>query len=96
MRRELRQSPPSELSERDQATQKRFVDELMDHYVGWREACAAVASAYDGYQRAERPDRRLAFSAYVAALDREAEAAAAYEEAVVRIEELRRLHHGVR
>ena len=64
---------------------KRYVDELMDDYVIWREACAAVALSYESWRRAERRDEKLAFSAYVAALDREEEAATAYQGAVAQL-----------
>ena len=81
--------------EPDQEAQRRFVDELMDHYVSWREACAAVSAAYEGYERAPRPEQRLAFGAYLAALDREALAARTYQGAVQRISALRTLGHAV-
>lgn len=81
--------------EPDHEAQRRFVDELMDHYVSWREACAAVSAAYEGYHRAPHDDQRLAFGAYLAALDREALAALAYQGAVQRISTLRDLGHAV-
>jgi hypothetical protein len=67
------------------ARRKRYVDELMDHYVSWREACAAVAAAYEGWRRAEALDRDLAFTIYCSALDREENAATAYQSAVARV-----------
>ena len=63
---------------------KQIVDELMDEYVGWREACAAVAAAHENWTSAGRPDNALGFSAYTAALDREEQAAAAYQRAVAK------------
>ena len=95
MRRDRTPSPADSPSAPDQEVQRRFVDELMDHYVTWREACAAVAGAYEGYERAPRHERRLAFGAYLSALDREALAAGRYQEAVNRIAALRKLGHGV-
>jgi hypothetical protein len=67
------------------ARRKRYVDELMDHYVSWREACAAVAAAYDGWRPTEGMDREVAFTIYCSALDREEDAASAYQTAVARV-----------
>lgn len=53
--------------------------------MGWREECAAVASSYENWSRAESGDRALAFSAYVAALDREELAAASYRRLIAEI-----------
>jgi hypothetical protein len=91
MRRNSRPSPATP----DQEIQRRFVDELMDHYVSWREASAAVSAAYEGYERAPRHEQRMAFGAYLAALDREALAAGSYQGAVQRIARLRVVGHGV-
>jgi hypothetical protein len=55
-----------------------LVGALIADYARWREECAAVASSYENWNRAESGDRALAFSAYVAALDREELAAASY------------------
>jgi hypothetical protein len=65
---------------------RQIVDEMMDDYVSWREACAAVAVAYEDWKCSERRDKKLAFSVYVAALDREEQAAASYQRAVARVE----------
>ena len=72
-------SPPG------QAHLIHLVDALIEHYVGWREECAAVASSYENWSRAESGDRALAFSAYVAALDREELAAASYRRVIAEI-----------
>jgi hypothetical protein len=64
------------------AARKRYVDELVDHYVSWREACAAVASAHADWKRAGRHEHKLAHSDYVAALDHEEDAATVYQRAV--------------
>ena len=62
-----------------------LIDALIQHYVSWREECAAVASSYENWSRAERDDRALAFSAYVAALDREELAAESYRRLIAEI-----------
>jgi hypothetical protein len=68
-----------------QAHLVHLVDALIEHYVSWREECAAVASSYENWGRAESGDRELAFSAYVAALDREELAAATYRRLIAEI-----------
>ena len=45
--------------------------------MSWREACAAVAVSYENWKCSDRRDQKLAFSVYVAALDREEQAATA-------------------
>jgi membrane protein implicated in regulation of membrane protease activity len=67
------------------ARRKREIDALMDQYVSWREACAVVAAAYQTWRTAEPKERELAFTRYSAALDREEEAATAYQVAVARV-----------
>jgi hypothetical protein len=68
-----------------QAALTPLVDELLDLYVSWREESSAVAASYENWSAAERRDNRLAFSAYLAAVDREEHAAATYRCAVERI-----------
>ena len=51
------------------------VDEFMDSWVCWREACEDVRSAYDRWDKSEPPQRPLAFESYRAALEREEQAA---------------------
>jgi hypothetical protein len=63
----------------------QYVDDMLDDYVSWREACAAVAASYQSWKSSDRPDQKLAFSAYVAALDREEQAASAYQRAVAQV-----------
>ena len=53
--------------------------------MSWRDACAAVAVSYEDWDRSDRPETKLAFSVYVAALDREEQAAAAYQRAVAHV-----------
>jgi hypothetical protein len=64
---------------------RQYVDDMMDDYVSWRDACAAVAVSYDNWKCSDRTDKKLAFSVYVAALDREEQAATAYERAVAEV-----------
>ncbi len=64
---------------------RQFVDEMMDDYVSWRDACAAVALSYENWECSERGDKKLAFGVYIAALDREEQAATAYRRAVAQV-----------
>jgi hypothetical protein len=64
---------------------RHHVDKLVDDYVSWREACAAVSAAYDKWRCAGRDDQALAFSVYIAALDGEEAAATLYQQAVERL-----------
>jgi hypothetical protein len=70
-----------------QAALTPLVDELLDLYISWREECAAVAASYQNWSASERRDNQLAFSAYLAAVDREEHAAATYRGLVERITE---------
>jgi hypothetical protein len=58
---------------------------MIDDYVSWHEACAAVAFSYRHWRCSDSPDEKLAFSVYVAALDREEQAALAYQRAVAQV-----------
>jgi hypothetical protein len=82
-RRKVRGGSPSA-----QAHLIHLVDALIGHYVSWREECAAVAASYESWSRAETGDRALAFSAYVAALDREELAAASYRRVIAEIAQI--------
>ena len=64
---------------------RQYVDHMMDDYASWRDACAAVAASYESWKCSDRTDQKLAFSVYVAALDREEQAATAYERAVAQV-----------
>lgn len=65
------------------ANHKRsVVDELFGRYLRWREECAALDAAYDRWERAAQADRALAFAAYSAQLDLEAQAAKSYERGI--------------
>jgi hypothetical protein len=48
-----------------------LIDRLIELYCDWRVAHAHVAAAYDRFCTASVEDRKLAFAAYGAALDRE-------------------------
>ena len=61
------------------------VDALFDTYLEWRDECEALDRAYEQLTSSERAERRLAYAAYRAALDREEKAAAVYEVAVTRL-----------
>jgi hypothetical protein len=65
-----------------ESRRRRYVDDLVDHYVSWREACAAVAETYESWRIARREERTLTFDEYLAALDREEQAARVYQDAV--------------
>jgi hypothetical protein len=67
--------------------QADVVDAAVDAYVHWREECAAVEATYRRWLSAEKDDRKLAFCAYGAALDREETAARVYAEAMRRLGE---------
>jgi hypothetical protein len=67
------------------ARRRHYQDELMDYYVSWRDACRSVAEAYESWRSAQRQDEALAFGAYASALDREEQAATAYQGAVAQL-----------
>jgi hypothetical protein len=64
---------------------RKLVDRLVDAYVDWREECVYVWEAYERWTTAPLPERRLAFSGYRAALEREEHASRVYAELVVRL-----------
>ena len=68
-----------------QAPFNHLVDAMIDDYVSWREECVSVESAYENWSRAPRRDATLAFTAYLAALDREEHAAATYRRRVEQV-----------
>lgn len=79
------QSPRGPVSPFARARHRRYVDELIDQYVSWREACAGVRIAYDRWTGAGREDAAVTFAIYATALDREEEAAVAYQAAAARV-----------
>jgi hypothetical protein len=52
-------------------TKPDVIDRLMDMYVEWREACAALWEAHQRWKAVPAAERPLAFASYRAALDRE-------------------------
>jgi hypothetical protein len=68
----------------DTALGRWAVDELLDCYISWRRECHAVRLAYQRWADCTRTDGRLAYAAYVAALDHEERAAGAYASHVER------------
>jgi hypothetical protein len=58
------------------------VDQLLERYVAWREECLTVRLAYEAWTDADRGERQLAHAGYLAALDREQQAARVYAEQV--------------
>jgi hypothetical protein len=65
-----------------------MVDELMEAYVGWREACAHLEDAHRRWRQARRRDAAQAYERCAAALEEEGRAAAWYAAAVRRAEEV--------
>jgi hypothetical protein len=67
---------------RDRHPRLEFLDALMDSYVHWRDESRAVAESYGKLHSAAAPDRAAAFEDYLAALDREEDAACDYRRVV--------------
>ncbi len=76
------QSNRGQASDLIERARRKYLDDLVDDYVSWREACGTVSLAYDNYKRAGREDRKLAFNEYIAALDCEEGAATVYQRSV--------------
>ena len=55
-----------------------LIDGLLERYVSWREECLTVHLAYEQWTDADRDGRKLAYAGYLAALDREEQAARVY------------------
>jgi hypothetical protein len=62
----------------DSAPLQRSIDALLEVYLSWRAECAAVRQAYQSWTDSDRSQRALAYAGYVAALDREEQAAGVY------------------
>lgn len=60
-------------------------DAFLESYVHWREASDAVRAAYELWRDAQQRERRLAYAAYRAALDREEHSALMFDELVIRM-----------
>jgi hypothetical protein len=63
-----------------------LIDELMDVYVEWREECVALRETYERWADEPVSERKLAFAAYLAALEREEHASAVYADRLHEIE----------
>jgi hypothetical protein len=63
-----------------------LIDVMVDVYVDWREECVALRKAYERWSSVRVAERKLAFAAYRAALDREDRASAAYADIVKSVE----------
>jgi hypothetical protein len=68
----------------DTAVRRRAIDDLMDCYVAWREACYAVDLAYQRWAEATPEQSGSFYSGYVAALDREEQASLVYADHISR------------
>jgi hypothetical protein len=62
----------------DALSRTRLVDQLVEAYIDWREACARVNDAYRSWASEIGPCRGVAFGLYMAALDAEERAAEVY------------------
>lgn len=68
--------------------QQRLVDELVEAYVDWREACAQVGDWYRAWATGPGRSNGAAFGEYVLALDVEERAAEIYAEVVLSVSQL--------
>ena len=65
-------------------SRKPLIDQVIEAYVDWREACLQVNDRYRSWASETGPNGRDRFGRYVAALDAEGQAAAGYAEVVGR------------
>ena len=72
----------------DMLSRERLVDQLLEAYVDWREACARVDDAYRFCAGVSGARARVAFALYVAALDAEEQCAEVYAVLVRRADAL--------
>jgi hypothetical protein len=72
----------------DTLSRERLVDQLVEAYVDWREACARVDDAYRFWAGESGGRGRVAFGSYVAALDAEERSAQVYAVLVRRADAL--------
>jgi hypothetical protein len=63
-------------------SRKPLIDQVIEAYVDWREACLQVNDRYRSWASETGPNGRDAFGRYVAALDAEGQAADVYAELV--------------
>ncbi len=73
------------VTDSDSALGRRLIDALLERYVSWREECRGVRQAYQRWAVSDRCQRALAYAVYVAALDREEQAARAYADQIDRV-----------
>jgi hypothetical protein len=59
-------------------------DRLLGRYDSWRQECASVERAYEAWTSSDRAGRKVAYAGYLAALDQEELAAAAYRDELAR------------
>jgi hypothetical protein len=69
----------------DTALGEWAADDLAQCYVSWCEACYVVRLAYRLWVDSTRSEHRLTYAAYVAALDREEQAARTYANHIERL-----------
>jgi hypothetical protein len=62
----------------DTAVRRWAVDEVLECYLSWSEECHAVRLAYQRWVDSAQAEGRLGYAGYVAALDREEQAARVY------------------
>jgi DNA-binding SARP family transcriptional activator len=67
------------------AVHRLAIDELLEGYVSWREACEAVWRAYEEWIDSDPGERALAYAAYLAALDGEEHTARMYADHTDRV-----------
>ena len=58
------------------------IDRILEEYVSWREESHVAWTAYANWREAPKRERKLAYYAYVAAVDREERAAGVYRERI--------------
>jgi hypothetical protein len=68
----------------DSALGRWTIDHLLECYISWRDECRAVQQAYQRWANSTRADGWLAYADYVAALDREEQAAGRYADQIKR------------
>jgi hypothetical protein len=65
-----------------------WVDVLLERYVHWREECITVRHNYQAWNDSDRDQRSLAYAGYLAALEREEQAARAYADQIERVRQV--------
>jgi hypothetical protein len=75
----------SAVAHRDSGIDPWSIDALLERYVSWREECIAVRESYRYWAGSRCGERRLAYGAYLAALDREEQAARSYADEIGRV-----------